>query len=141
MAQFNETLELEPERAYYGVRHVEKANAANAIQTLLVSDALFRSKDIKERKRYRARQDSLIEVGSDQRFLPVEVMTSEKLGVEASQVQIDADLGPETAADCLFSFMTSEKLGVEASQVQINADLGPETATDCVFFCQNIGNH
>ena len=49
MAAFNETLELEPERAFYGVRHVEKANAANAIQTLLVSDALFRSKDIKDR--------------------------------------------------------------------------------------------
>lgn len=45
-------LQNEPARAYYGIRHVERANEAQAIETLLVTDSLFRSSDIQERKRY-----------------------------------------------------------------------------------------
>ncbi len=41
-----------PERAYYGLAHVERALDANAIHTLLVTDMLFRSKKVEERKRY-----------------------------------------------------------------------------------------
>jgi protein pelota len=37
---------------FQSVKHVEKANEAEAIDTLLISDSLFRSKELSERKRY-----------------------------------------------------------------------------------------
>jgi len=39
---FYTILQTEPARAFYGPAHVEKANAAQAIETLLISDNLFR---------------------------------------------------------------------------------------------------
>uniref|UniRef100_A0A7E4ZT75 ERF1_1 domain-containing protein n=1 Tax=Panagrellus redivivus TaxID=6233 RepID=A0A7E4ZT75_PANRE len=42
----------DPSRAFYGYKHVAMANDLAAIDTLLISDALFRSNDVKERKKY-----------------------------------------------------------------------------------------
>lgn len=39
---FYQILQTEPARAFYGIKHVEKAAEADAIETLLVSDTLFR---------------------------------------------------------------------------------------------------
>lgn len=39
---FYTTLQTEPAKAFYGTRHVEAANEAQAIETLLISDNLFR---------------------------------------------------------------------------------------------------
>lgn len=39
---FYTLLQTEPNRAFYGLKHVQKANEAQAIDTLLVSDNLFR---------------------------------------------------------------------------------------------------
>ena len=39
---FYQILQSDPDRAYYGVKHVEKANEVLAVETLLVSDELFR---------------------------------------------------------------------------------------------------
>lgn len=39
---FYTLLQNEPARAFYGPGHVEKANAAQAIEMLLISDNLFR---------------------------------------------------------------------------------------------------
>ena len=50
--QFYQMLKTEPNRAFYGFKHVQKANESDAIDTLLISDALFRSKELKERKQY-----------------------------------------------------------------------------------------
>lgn len=49
---FYAMLQNEPDRAFYGVNQVEAANEAIAIETLLISDQLFRSSDIAQRKRY-----------------------------------------------------------------------------------------
>jgi protein pelota len=49
---FYQMLKSEPDRAYYGYKHVEKAHEAEAIDVLLISDSLFRSKELKERKKY-----------------------------------------------------------------------------------------
>jgi hypothetical protein len=49
---FHQMLKNEPTRAYYGYKHVEKANESDAIDILLISDSLFRSKEISERKKY-----------------------------------------------------------------------------------------
>ena len=50
--QFYQMLKTEPMRAFYGSKHVEMANEADAIDVLLISDSLFRSKELSERKRY-----------------------------------------------------------------------------------------
>ena len=39
---FYALLQTEPSRAFYGLKHVQKANEAQAIDTLLISDNLFR---------------------------------------------------------------------------------------------------
>ncbi|KAK4337046.1 hypothetical protein RND71_044122 [Anisodus tanguticus] len=51
--KFFETLEVDENRAYYGWEHVYKAHYDyQAIEKLLISDKLFRSNKISERKRY-----------------------------------------------------------------------------------------
>lgn len=42
----------DPKRASYGIKHIEAANEADAIDTLLIADSLFRSTNLSERKRY-----------------------------------------------------------------------------------------
>jgi protein pelota len=39
---FYTMLQNEPSKAFYGIKHVEKANECQAIETLLISDKLFR---------------------------------------------------------------------------------------------------
>ena len=52
LESFYHLLNTDPSKAFYGVKHVEKANEFQAIDILLISDKLFRSKDVNERKRY-----------------------------------------------------------------------------------------
>ncbi|KAJ1982841.1 Translation factor pelota [Dimargaris verticillata] len=52
LEKFYKTLNDDPDRAYYGLDHVIKANEQDAIDTLLITDELFRSADIPARKRY-----------------------------------------------------------------------------------------
>lgn len=42
LENFYAVLQSEPSRAFYGLKHVTKANEAQAIDTLLISDNLFR---------------------------------------------------------------------------------------------------
>lgn len=49
---FYEMMKNDPNRAFYGLKHVMYANERLAIQTLLISDQLFRSSDIATRKLY-----------------------------------------------------------------------------------------
>jgi len=49
---FYATLQTEPDKAFYGLKQVEKANEAQGIQVLLISDALFRGCDVPTRRRY-----------------------------------------------------------------------------------------
>eukprot|EP00039_Didymoeca_costata_P009918 m.132470 g.132470 ORF g.132470 m.132470 type:complete len:92 (-) comp14647_c0_seq8:1391-1666(-) len=39
---FYKTLMTDPDRAFYGIKHVELANEQQAIQSLMVTDSLFR---------------------------------------------------------------------------------------------------
>lgn len=50
--KFYEMMNMDPDRAFYGYDHVSKANNRGAINTLLVTDELFRSADISTRKKY-----------------------------------------------------------------------------------------
>ncbi|XP_067009292.2 protein pelota [Anabrus simplex] len=60
---FYRMLEDEPAKAFYGTRHVVKANEAEAIETLLISDTLFRVQDVELRKKYVSLAESVKELG------------------------------------------------------------------------------
>ena len=45
-------IDTDPEKAYYGFSHVHQADQELAIDTLLVTDDLFRSSDVVMRKKY-----------------------------------------------------------------------------------------
>lgn len=49
---FYTALQTEPEKAFYGLKHVERANEAQAVAVLLILDSLFTSCDVATRKRY-----------------------------------------------------------------------------------------
>ncbi|CAD6188062.1 unnamed protein product [Caenorhabditis auriculariae] len=50
--QFFEYMSTEPDRAFYGYKHVSHANEEQAIETLLLADSLFRAQHIATRKKY-----------------------------------------------------------------------------------------
>lgn len=52
LESFYTMLQNEPDRAFYGIDHVERANDMLAIETLMVTDNLFRSTNLAERKRF-----------------------------------------------------------------------------------------
>ena len=58
------TLVFVPTKAMYGFKHVERANEQQAIQTLMVTDGLFRACDIPTRKKYVALVESAKENGA-----------------------------------------------------------------------------
>lgn len=63
LEDFYKMLQQEPDRAFYGLAHVEKASEALAIDILLISDKLFRHQDIATRSRYVRLVDSVRENG------------------------------------------------------------------------------
>ncbi|ETO21313.1 meiotic cell division protein Pelota/DOM34 [Reticulomyxa filosa] len=56
--EFFKLLNDDETKAMYGFRHVQKANNSKAVQTLLVTDKLFRSANLATRKQYVALVDS-----------------------------------------------------------------------------------
>lgn len=76
---FCRTLIQCPARAYYGFEHVERANHAHAIETLLVSDQLFRSCDLAARKQYVALVDSVRDNGANVHIFSSLHVSGEKL--------------------------------------------------------------
>jgi protein pelota len=61
--RFMRLLDTAPDKAYYGYFHVQKANEELAIDSLLISDELFRSSDVVARKKYVALVESVRERG------------------------------------------------------------------------------
>lgn len=52
LAEFNAMMATDEDRAFYGPNHVARAAAMGAIQTLLILDELFRSKDVVARRKW-----------------------------------------------------------------------------------------
>ena len=50
--KFMRMMDVDPDRAYYGYAHVKQAQEQQAIDSLLVTDELFRSSNVKTRKEY-----------------------------------------------------------------------------------------
>lgn len=78
---FYTMLQNEPSRAFYGFNHVQKANEAQAIETLLISDDLFRCQDVAKRKQYVTLVDSVKENGGDVKLFSSLHVSGEQLGL------------------------------------------------------------
>ena len=63
LQRFMKMMNDDPDRAYYGFDHVSKAHQQLAIESLLVTDELFRSSDVKTRKEYVQLVESVRETG------------------------------------------------------------------------------
>lgn len=77
---FYQMLMNDPDRAFYGVKHVEKAVDLQAIEILLISDELFRSQDVQKRKRYIKIVDAVKENGGEVRIFSSLHVSGEQLG-------------------------------------------------------------
>lgn len=65
LARFVDLLRTTPERAYYGYQHVLWANTHKAVETLLITDELFRAASIEKRRDYIALTDSVKRNGGE----------------------------------------------------------------------------
>jgi protein pelota len=65
LARFTELLRTAPERAYYGYQHVLWANQHKAVETMLITDELFRAASIQKRREYIALVDSVKRNGGE----------------------------------------------------------------------------
>jgi len=78
--QFMQLLNDEPDKAYYGLEVVERANQAQAIEYLLITDDLFRNIDFVKRRRYVQLVDSVKESGGEVRLFSSMHASGERLG-------------------------------------------------------------
>jgi len=79
LENFYTMLQCEPAKAFYGKRHVETANEAQAIETLLISDNLFRCSDVPLRKEYVKLVDSVREAGGEVKIFSSMHISGEQL--------------------------------------------------------------
>eukprot|EP00064_Thunnus_orientalis_P007332 superscaffoldBa00000806_g7352 len=79
LEDFYKMLQHEPDRAFYGLAHVEKAADALAIDTLLISDKLFRHQDVPTRARYVRLVDSVRDNGGNVRIFSSLHVSGEQL--------------------------------------------------------------
>ncbi|XP_048518975.1 protein pelota [Dendroctonus ponderosae] len=79
LQQFYAVLQAEPAKAFYGKGHVQRANEAQAIESLLISDRLFRCDDVKQRKEYVALVDAVREAGGEVRMFSSMHLSGEQL--------------------------------------------------------------
>ncbi|XP_035436359.2 protein pelota [Spodoptera frugiperda] len=79
LENFYTMLQLEPAKAFYGKKHIERANEALAIEILMISDKLFRCQDIQQRKEYVALVDSVRENGGEVKIFSSMHVSGEQL--------------------------------------------------------------
>ncbi|KAL0589772.1 hypothetical protein ABG067_002321 [Albugo candida] len=77
---FFKMLHEDQDRAYYGYKHIMKADEQLAIDTLMITDELFRSEEIKTRRRYIDLVESVREHGGNVRLFSSMHISGEKLG-------------------------------------------------------------
>lgn len=80
LEDFFEMLSNDPNRAFYGIKPIEKAAEHDGIEVLLISDALFRCQDVKQRKRYVKLVDRVRETGGDVKIFSSLHVSGEQLG-------------------------------------------------------------
>ncbi|KAJ7535571.1 hypothetical protein O6H91_12G039000 [Diphasiastrum complanatum] len=80
LEDFYNMLSNNPARAAYGPRHVEVAHDRLAIQTLLITDKLFRDADIATRRKYVSLVDSVKGLGGEVHIFSSMHVSGEQLG-------------------------------------------------------------
>lgn len=78
---FYTMLQTEPAKAFYGVRQVEKASQAQAIEVLLITDTLFRCQNVAERKRFVSLVDRVREHGGEVKLFSSLHVSGEQLSL------------------------------------------------------------
>ncbi|XP_011196071.1 protein pelota [Zeugodacus cucurbitae] len=79
LEQFYTILHCEPARAFYGKKHVLEAAKAMAIETLLISDNLFRCQDVNQRKEYVNLVESVRDAGGEVKIFSSMHISGEQL--------------------------------------------------------------
>ncbi|KAF5269691.1 hypothetical protein FQA39_LY08614 [Lamprigera yunnana] len=79
LENFYTMLQCEPAKAFYGKNHCEKANEAQAIETLLISDNLFRCSNVGLRKEYVKLVDSVREASGEVKIFSSMHISGEQL--------------------------------------------------------------
>ncbi|KAM9838085.1 protein pelota homolog [Aulostomus maculatus] len=79
LEDFYKMLQHESDRAFYGLAHVEKAADALAVDTLLISDKLFRHQEIATRARYVRLVDNVRDNGGNVRIFSSLHVSGEQL--------------------------------------------------------------
>nr|XP_014098764.2 protein pelota [Bactrocera oleae]XP_036226781.1 protein pelota [Bactrocera oleae]XP_036226782.1 protein pelota [Bactrocera oleae] len=79
LEQFYNILHCEPARAFYGKKHVLEAAKAMAIETLLISDNLFRCQNVNERKEYVNLVESVRDAGGEVKIFSSMHISGEQL--------------------------------------------------------------
>ncbi|XP_074096166.1 protein pelota-like [Cotesia typhae] len=79
LEQFYTILQTDPARAFYGKKHCLAAAAAQAVETLLISDKLFRCQNIAERKEYVELVESVRESNGDVKIFSSMHVSGEQL--------------------------------------------------------------
>ncbi|KAK9763246.1 Translation factor pelota [Basidiobolus ranarum] len=77
--RFYVMLNQDPDRAYYGYDHVKRAEEMGAVDTLLLTDGLFRAADIPTRKRYISLVESVRAMGGKVHIFSSLHVTGEQL--------------------------------------------------------------
>lgn len=79
LERFFSMLHVDQDRAYYGYKHIVLANANMAIETLMITDLLFRSQDIAMRRKYVDLVESVRNNGGTVRLFSSLHVSGEKL--------------------------------------------------------------
>ncbi|EDW63381.1 protein pelota [Drosophila novamexicana] len=79
LEQFYMMLQCEPAKAYYGKKHVLRAAEAQSIETLLISDNLFRCQDVNLRKEYVNLVESVRDAGGEVKIFSSMHISGEQL--------------------------------------------------------------
>ena len=80
LQEFYKMLQNEPDKCCYGLKHIEKANEADSIDILLITDGLLRSQDIALRKKLVEIVDSVKDSGGMVRVFSSMHVSGEQLG-------------------------------------------------------------
>lgn len=79
LEHFYKVLQTESTKAFYGPKHVLRASEAQAIETLLISDKLFRAQDVATRKTYVKLVDDVREFGGEVKIFSSMHVSGEQL--------------------------------------------------------------
>jgi protein pelota len=79
LENFYKVLQNDPLRACYGEKHLMRACEAQAVESLLISDRLFRAQDVSERKKFVKLVDDVREYGGDVKIFSSMHVSGEQL--------------------------------------------------------------